>query len=72
MYKIVAGLAFVVSVMTVAGLYVLSLGLGVQVAVLVIGMGWVTVLLLVLGLLGRTSDHHSTLPSNAKSRRARR
>jgi hypothetical protein len=59
MYKIVAGLAFVISVMTATGVYTMSLGLGVQGAILVIGMGWVTVLLLILGLLGHMGDHAS-------------
>jgi hypothetical protein len=65
LYKIVAGLAFVVGVMTATGIYTMSLGLGVQGAVLVIGMGWVTVLLLILGLLGRTGSQSSKQPSNA-------
>jgi hypothetical protein len=65
LYKVVAGLAFVISVMTVTGIYSMSLGLGTQGAILMIGMGWVTVLLLVLGLLGRTSDRSSKTPSNA-------
>ena len=71
MYKIVAGLAFVISVMTAAGLYCMSLGLGIQGAILVIGMGWVTVLLLILGLLGRTSDHHSKPAQSAQASNGR-
>ena len=66
MYKIVAGLAFVISVMTATGIYTMSLGLGIQGAILVIGMGWVTVLLLILGLLGRASDHSAKAHSEAK------
>jgi uncharacterized membrane protein len=65
LYKIVAGLAFVISVMTATGVYSMSIGLGTQGAILVIGMGWVTVLLIILGLLGRTAGH-SRHNSNAK------
>ena len=75
MYKEVVGLAFILSVMTATGIYTLSLGLGIQYAVLVIGMGWVTVLLLILGLVGRTGAHskpppHSSVRDDRRSERS--
>jgi hypothetical protein len=53
--------------MTVTGIYSMSLGLGIQGAILLIGMGWITVLLLVLGFLGRVGSHQTKPASVAKA-----